>query len=101
MDETHRRRLSIAREPATWGVAMPALLARIAAALEMPRVPGRHKLDFEVLARRIAATFKAIGEAADSETSDEVNYEQLIERTDRLRELIAAANAALDGLVKQ
>ncbi len=101
MDETQRRRLAIARELVTWGTEMPALLARIAAALKMPSVPGRHKLDFEVMARRITATFKAIGEAADSETSDEANYEQLIERTDRLRELIAAANAALDGLVKQ
>jgi hypothetical protein len=76
-------------------------MARIVPVLKMPSVPGRQKLELEVLARRITAAFKAIGEAADSEASDEANYTQLIERTDRLRELIASANAALDGLVKQ
>jgi hypothetical protein len=66
----------------------------------MPSVPDRQKLEMEVLARRIAAAFKAIREAADSETGDEANYAELI-GTDLLRELIAAANAALDGLVEQ
>ena len=100
MDETERRRLSIATELVTWGKAMPALMARIVPVLKMPSVPGRQKLELEVLARRIAAAFKAIREAADSETGDEANYAELI-GTDLLRELIAAANAALDGLVEQ
>jgi hypothetical protein len=80
---------------------MPALFARIAAALKMPSLPGRQKLELEVVARRISASFKEIGEAADSDVTDAANYAQLIERTDHLRELIATANAALVGLVKQ
>jgi hypothetical protein len=98
MDENQRRKLSIAKELATWGEAMPALLARIAQVLKMTSLPGRQKLNFEVWARQITAAFKAIGETADAEATDEFLYEQLIERTDRLRDLIEAANAALDRL---
>ncbi len=101
MDETQRRKLSIARELATWGTDMPALLARIAGALKMPSLSGRQKLDFEVMMRRITTAFNAIGVTPDAEASDAMLYEQLIERTDRLRELIAAANGALDRLAKQ
>jgi hypothetical protein len=101
MDETQRRKLSIARELATWSTDMPALLARIAAALKMQTLSGRQKLELEVLARRMTASFRAIGESTDSEASDEANYAQLIERTHRLRELTASANSALVGLVKQ
>ena len=99
MDEERRRRLSIARELTIWGVAMPALMARIAEALKMPSLPGRQKLDLEALARRITTSFNAIGETPDAEASDAALYDQLIENTDRLRELIAAANAALHRLV--
>jgi hypothetical protein len=101
MDESQRRKLSIARELITWGVSMPALLARIAVALNMPNLPGRQKLDLEVWARRITASFNAIGETPDSEADDASLYDRLIETTDRLRELISAANAALDPLVKR
>ena len=100
MDETQRRKLSIARELATWGTDLPALMARIAAALKIPTLPGRQKLDFEVMARQITSAFHAIGEPPDPEASDAALYAQLLDRTDRLRELIAAANAALDGLAK-
>ena len=99
MDEERRRRLSIARELTIWGVVMPELMARIARALKMPSLPGRQKLDLEALARRITTSFNAIGETPDAEASDAALYDQLIENTDRLRELIAAANAALDRLV--
>jgi hypothetical protein len=51
------------------------------------------------VARRITTSFNAIGETPDAEASDAELYDQLIENTDRLRELIAAANAALDRLV--
>ena len=98
MDETRRRRLLIAREVATWANAMPVMMARIADALKMPTLPGRQKLDFEVMARRITASFNAIGETADA--NDGTLYDRFVEKTDRLRELIAAANAALDPLVK-
>jgi hypothetical protein len=77
---------------------MPALMARIAEALKMPSLPGRQKLDFEVMARRITTSFNSIGEAVDA--NDGTLYDRLVESTDRLRELIAAANAALDPLVK-
>jgi hypothetical protein len=100
MDETRRRKLSIARELATWGTDLPVLLERISAALKLPNVSGRQKLDFEAKARQITTTFHSIGETPDPEASEEVLYAQLLDRTDRLRELIAAASAALDRLSK-
>jgi hypothetical protein len=101
MEETQHRRVLIARELVTWGADIPALFARIAAALKMASLPGRQKLELEVLARRITASFKAIGEATDDDATDAANYAQLIERTDRLRELIATANEALVASIKQ
>jgi hypothetical protein len=99
MDES-RRRLAIAQELATWGTEMPALMTRIGEALKMPSLPGRQKLDLEVLARRITRTFRAIGETPPAETDEATLYDQLIENTDRLRELIPATNAALDRIGK-
>jgi hypothetical protein len=101
MNETQQRKLAIARELVTWGTDMPALMTRIAAALKNPNLPGRQKLDFEVMARQITTAFHAIGETPDAEASEEALYVQLLDRTDRLRELIAGTNAALDALVKQ
>jgi hypothetical protein len=63
------------------------------------RVPGRQKLDMEVLARRITRAFNAIGERPDACADEASLYDQLIENTDRLRELITATNAALDTIV--
>jgi hypothetical protein len=100
MDENNRRRLSIAKELVTWGIAMPVLLARIDEALKMPALSGKRKLDFEVMARRISTLFKTIGETPDDETADTTRYEQLIANTDRLREQITAANAALEQVTK-
>jgi hypothetical protein len=100
MDEMRRRRLSIARELATWGVAMPALLARISEAIKMLGLTGPEKLDFEVMVRMISTSFDAIGKTPDAEASDATNYEQLIERTNRLRELIARAKVALARVAK-
>jgi hypothetical protein len=64
----------------------------------MRRLPGRQKLDLEVFARRITRAFDAIGETPDAGADDALLYHQLIENTDRLRELIAATNAALDRI---
>ena len=74
MDETQRRRLSIARELVTWGTDMPALMARISAALKIPTLSGRQKLDFEVVARRITTAFNAIGETPDGEADEVMLY---------------------------
>jgi len=82
MDETRRRRLSIAKELATWGTAMPPLMTRIGKALKTPSVPGRQKLDLEVLARRITRASNAIGELPDADADDATLYDQLIEDTD-------------------
>jgi hypothetical protein len=101
MNEKQQRKLSIARELATWGADMPALMARIAEALKSRSIPGRQKLDFEVMARRITTAFNAIGETPDAEASEANLYKQLIGNTDRLRDLIVAANVALDKLAKQ
>jgi hypothetical protein len=101
MNETQQRKLSIARELATWGADMPALMARIAEALKSRSIPGRQKLDLEVMARRITTAFNAIDETPDAEASEAKLYKQLIRNTDSLRDLLAAANVALDGLAKQ
>jgi hypothetical protein len=74
MDETQRLRLSITRELVVWGMAIPKLLARIAAALKMPASSGRQKLDFEVMARRITTAFNAIGETPDGEADEVMLY---------------------------
>jgi len=100
MDETRRRRLSIARELVTWGVAMPSLLVRLGQASKRPTLPGRLQIEFEAMARRITTQFNAIGESPEADTADATAYDQLIENTDRLRELIGVANAALDLSLK-
>ena len=77
---------------------MPNLLSRLAAASKMPAFSGRLRLEFEVMARLINKKFNAIGETPDVDTADATLYDQLIENTDRLRELIATAHAALNLL---
>jgi hypothetical protein len=100
MDETRRRRLSIAKELVTWGVAMPSLLARLAEASKRATLPVRLQIEFEAMARRTNTQFNAIGEAPETDTADVTAYDKLIGNTDRLRELIGVANAALDLLPK-
>jgi hypothetical protein len=79
---------------------MPNLLAPLTAASQKPTLPARLQIEFEAMARRITTQFNAIGETPEADTADVTAYDQLIENTDRLRELIAAANAALDLLLK-
>ena len=100
MNETQQRKLAIARELATWGTDMPVLMARIAEVLKDRSVPGRQKLDFEVMARRITTAFNAIGETPDADASEAKLYKQLIEKTDCLRELLVTTAGALDRLMK-
>jgi hypothetical protein len=100
MDENQRRRLSIARELLTWGVDMPNLLIRLGKASKRSTLPARLQIEFEAMARRITTQFNAIGETPDADAADVTLYNQLIENTDRLRELIATANAALDPLTQ-
>jgi hypothetical protein len=95
-NETQRRQLSIAKELVTWGVAIPNLLSRLAVASRKPAFSGRLKLEFEIMARRINTKFNAIGETPDADTANAALYDQLIENTDRLRELIGTANVALN-----
>jgi|HubBroStandDraft_5_1064220.scaffolds.fasta_scaffold387845_1 hypothetical protein len=100
MDETRRRRLSIARELVTWGMEMPSLLARLAEASKRASLPPRLQIEFEAMTRRITTQFNAIGETPEAYTADVTTYDKLIENTDHLRELIGVANAALDLLPK-
>jgi hypothetical protein len=93
MDESKHRRLSIANEIATWGIELPALLARILVAAKRADLPGRQKLQLEIIARRINMQFNGIGQTPPSEVDDGALLEQL-------RELIAVANVTLDGLAK-
>ena len=101
MDETHHRRLSIAKELLTWGIAMPSLLAGISEALKRSNLTGRQKLDFEIMARRITTSFNAIGETPEDKALDATQYERFIENTDSLREQIAAAKVALVRMAKR
>jgi hypothetical protein len=98
MDENRRRRVAIAKELVTWGADLPIVRARITGISKRLEVSGRLKLDLESKARQMTMLFNAIGETPDSEATDEVLYDRLIENTDRLRDLIAGTNAMLDGL---
>ena len=100
MDESKHRRLSIANEIATWGIELPALLARILVAAKRADLPGRQKLQLEIIARRINMQFNGIGQTPPSEADDGALLEQLIQETEMLRELITVANVTLDGLAK-
>jgi hypothetical protein len=100
MDKGRSQRLRIARQVAAWGTELPALRDRIAGALATHSVPGRLKIELEVMARRITMLFNAIGEMPGPDEADAILYDRLIKRMDRLRELIAATNATLDGIGK-
>jgi hypothetical protein len=100
MDKGRSQRLRIARQVAAWGTELPALRDRIEGALATHSVPGRLKIELEVMARRITMLFNAIGEMPGPDEADAILYDRLIKRMDRLRELIAAANATLDGIGK-
>jgi hypothetical protein len=100
MDKGMRPRLKIAKQVAAWGTELPALRVRIASALAKPSVPGRLKIELEVMARRITMLFNAIGQIPGPDEADAILYDRLIKRMNRLRELIAATNATLDGIGK-
>jgi hypothetical protein len=80
---------------------MPSLLARISEALQMASLSGHQKLEFEIMARKITASFNAIGDAPRDGANNESNYAQLIERTNNLREQISTAKEALVRAAKQ
>jgi hypothetical protein len=100
MDETRHRRQSIAKEVSSWGIELPLLRSRIAAALAKASVTGKQKIDLEVIARRITMLFNAIGEMPGADEADAVIYDRLVQRTDRLRELIGAVNASLEDVAR-
>jgi hypothetical protein len=49
MDKGRSQRLKIARQVAAWGTEIPALRVRIAGAVAKPSVPGRQKIELEVM----------------------------------------------------
>jgi hypothetical protein len=102
MDETGRRRISLASEVALWSVELRTVLGGIHAASKRVDLPGRQKLDLEVTGRRINSLFKAIAKAIPDadEREDDALLEEFIQNTDRLRELITSANVALDTISK-
>jgi hypothetical protein len=59
----------------TWGVAMPNLLSRLAAASKNPSLPGRLRLEFEIMARQINAQFNAIRDTPDRNTANPELYD--------------------------
>jgi hypothetical protein len=96
MSENMRRRLSIAKELATWADAIPALLRKIDVVLELSYLTETQTLDIELISVRVGMVFMSIRKATDTDES----YDRLIASTDRLREEIVAADAALDSLLK-
>jgi hypothetical protein len=98
MDENGRRRVAIAQELVTWGADLPTVMSRITEISKRFDVSGRLELDFETKARQMTMLFNALDKTSDFKANDEVPYDRLIENTDRLRDLIASTNAALDGL---
>jgi hypothetical protein len=60
MDETRRRRLSLAKELLTWGKEMPVLLAKIAQTSATLRLAAHQKLELEAVRGRITTLFDAI-----------------------------------------
>jgi hypothetical protein len=100
MDETRSRRVSLANEIATWSAELPALLAKILVAAKRADLPGRQKLDLEITARRINTLFNAIGVTPDAGADDDALLEELIQNTDRLRELITSAKGTVDAISK-
>jgi hypothetical protein len=57
-----RQTIAVAKELATWGAGLPGCSTGITAALANREIPGLQKIELEIMARRIAMLFHAIGE---------------------------------------
>jgi phage terminase Nu1 subunit (DNA packaging protein) len=95
MDETRRRRLSIARELAAWVGAIPRLLRKIDEVLKLPHVTEAQAVDIDSIKELIRTLILSIREAVDDE-----DLNRLSASIDRLREKISAADRTLDRLLK-
>jgi ribosomal 50S subunit-recycling heat shock protein len=76
MDKGRSQRLKIARQVAAWGTEIPALRVRIAGAVAKPSVPGRQKIELEVMARHITMLVNAIGEMPGPDEADTILYDR-------------------------
>jgi hypothetical protein len=90
MLETLRRRWNIAKELATWSDALPHLLRKLDAALELASLTPTQRFDLELMVVRIEAVFRAI----DAAVGADATYERSIATMDRLREEMTATAAA-------
>jgi hypothetical protein len=95
MDETRRRRFSIARELATWAGAIPRLLKKIDEVLKLPHVTEVQAVDIDSIKELVRTLILSIREAVDDE-----DLNRLSASIDRLREEISAADRTLDRLLK-
>jgi hypothetical protein len=96
MDESNRRRLSIARELMTWADALPRLLSKIDKVLKMSEVSEAQATEIASMTELVGSVFLGIREAVDSD-----DYDRLLASVERLREEILTANAILDRLLPQ
>lgn len=93
MDETQRRRFSIACELMTWADALPHVMARIDKVLALPQITEAQTTYIESIVELVGTLLLAIRKAVDSD-----DYDRTIASVDRLREEILSANATLDRL---
>jgi hypothetical protein len=97
MDETTRRRVSIANELMTWAYATPRLMRRIDSVVCLQEIGPSQAHEAESIGKRIALLFTAIHEAIKA---DDTSYGRLTASMDRLLEELSAADATLDRLLR-
>src|ERR1700728_1235045 len=95
MDETSRRRGSIASELMTWAYATPRLMRRIDSVVCLQEISPSPAREAESIGQRIALLSTAIHDPIEA---DGESYERLTASMDRLREELSAADTTLDWL---
>jgi hypothetical protein len=94
MDEERERRISIARELATWAGVIPRLLHKMDEILRLPHVSEDQALAIEQITNKIGILYRSLRQA-----HEKGEYQRMIASSDRLREEIQAANGALDQML--
>jgi hypothetical protein len=94
MDEERERRISIARELATWAGVIPRLVHKMDEILGLPHVSEDQALAIEQITNNIGILYRSLRQAHEKK-----DYERMIASSDRLREEIQSANGTLDQML--
>jgi hypothetical protein len=94
MDESKRRRLSIARELKTWAGDLPRVLSKIDRVLKLSYITEAQAADIESIAELVRTVLLELREAVEAD-----DYDRMIASVDRLHEGITTADATLDRLL--